>query len=147
MSYDSAFKGRYSIKNIYRDWLRWVLRSFVEILGYTEKSIGLLHSSGRYAAHALFNDYFLENKFEEDEVIPPPDFEDVLKFIQRFLTTIITPLSSKISLTPMNETSALLVLKESVFTYEIKNSRIPLCGFISGFIEALLERMLNYYKE
>jgi len=61
MNYDSAFKGRVSIKNIYRDWLRWVLRSFVEILGYTERSVGLLHSSGRYAAHALFNDYFIEN--------------------------------------------------------------------------------------
>lgn len=147
MSYDSAFKGRVSIKTIYRDWLRWVLRSFVEILGYTERSIGLLHSSGRYAAHALFNDYFLENKFEETEVVPPTNFEDVLKFIQRFLTTIITPLSSKISLTPKNETSAILDLRESVFTYEVRNSRIPLCSFISGFIEALLERMLNYYKD
>ena len=39
MSYDSAFKGRYSIKNIYRDWLRWVLRSFVEILGYRARKI------------------------------------------------------------------------------------------------------------
>jgi len=147
MSYDSVFKGRFSIKNIYRDWLRWVLRSFIEILGYTERSIGLLHSSGRYAAHALFNDYFLENKFEETEVVPPPNFEDVFKLIQRFLTTIISPLSSKTSLTPMNETSAILVLRESVFTYEVRNSRIPLCSFISGFIEALLERILNYYKE
>jgi hypothetical protein len=62
MSYDSAFKGRYSLKNIYRDWLKWVLKSFIEILGYTERSIGLLHTSGRHAAHALFNDYFLEKK-------------------------------------------------------------------------------------
>jgi len=147
MGYDSAFKGRFSIKSIYRDWLRWVLRSFVEILGYTERSIGLLHTSGRYAAHALFNDYFLENKFEETEVIPPTNFEDVLKLIQKFLTTIITPISSKISLIPKNETSAIFDIRESVFTYEVKNSRIPLCSFISGFIEALLERILNYYKE
>ena len=147
MGYDSAFKGRYSLKSIYRDWLKWVLKSFIEILGYTERSIGLLHTSGRHAAHALFNDYFLENKFEETEVMPPPYFEDALKFIQRFLTTMITPLSSKISITPKNENTATLDLKDSVFTYEVKNSRIPLCSFISGFIEASLERMLNYYKE
>ncbi|MFX1518790.1 MAG: hypothetical protein ACFFCD_02550 [Promethearchaeota archaeon] len=148
MGYDSAFKGRYSLKNIYRDWLKWVLKSFIEILGYTERSIGLLHTSGRHAAHALFKDYFLENKFEETEVVlPPPYFEDALKIIQRFLTTIITPLSSKISITPTSENTAILDLKDSVFIYEVKNSRIPLCSFISGFIEASLERMLNYYKE
>ena len=146
MGYDSAFKGRYSIKNIYRDWLKWVLKSFIEILGYTERSIGLLHASGRLAAHALFNDYFLENKFEEEEVVPPPYFEDALKFVQRFLSTMITPLSSKISITHKNEHTAVLNLKDSVFTYGVANSRIPLCGFISGFIEASLERMLNYYK-
>jgi len=147
MGYDSAFKGRYSIKNIYRDWLKWVLKSFIEILGYTERSIGLLHASGRLSAHALFTDYFLENKFEETEVIPPPYFEDALKFVQRFLSTIITPLSSKISITLENENNAILDIKNSVFTYEVRNSRIPLCSFISGFVEASLERMLNYYRE